>query len=370
MIGSWNDVADILNKLLGTNYTESKFRKQRQAFDRMLTVKESKEQSTEQEIENLVQLKYEIRKEKQKLFDERRALNKTSREYARIDEDLKKLGDVIREQSAKMLPYVETEPYVSNNDLFVCLSDFHYGLDVDNHFGAYNPKIAAKRLSNYISKIISIQKLNNSENAYVGFLGDLLNGEIHFTTQLENRENVTEQIQATAELLSEFVYELSKHFSHVYVNGVAGNHSRTSFKDSVLRGNRLDNLIPWYMKEKLSHLKNVSFIDDDNYDSTIAKVNIRGNEYLMVHGDYDGFNESGVSKLVMMLGKSPKGIFYGHLHKCSFDDISGVKIVRSGCFGGAVDDYTVSKRLFGRPSQMVCVIDETGIKACYPVELE
>ena len=34
-IGSWQDVADILNRLLGTEYTESKFRKQRQAFDRM-----------------------------------------------------------------------------------------------------------------------------------------------------------------------------------------------------------------------------------------------------------------------------------------------------------------------------------------------
>ena len=29
LIGSWQKVADILNELLGTNYTESKFRKER-----------------------------------------------------------------------------------------------------------------------------------------------------------------------------------------------------------------------------------------------------------------------------------------------------------------------------------------------------
>lgn len=41
-IGSWQDVADILNELLGTEYTESKFRKQRQAFDKMLAANRNK----------------------------------------------------------------------------------------------------------------------------------------------------------------------------------------------------------------------------------------------------------------------------------------------------------------------------------------
>ena len=36
-IGSWQDVADILNELLGTEYTESKFRKQRQACKENMT---------------------------------------------------------------------------------------------------------------------------------------------------------------------------------------------------------------------------------------------------------------------------------------------------------------------------------------------
>ena len=41
-IGSWQAVANILNELLGTEYTESKFRKQRQAFDKMLSANQSK----------------------------------------------------------------------------------------------------------------------------------------------------------------------------------------------------------------------------------------------------------------------------------------------------------------------------------------
>lgn len=314
--------------------------------------------------------KQEIRKEKQRLFDERTALNKTLRENARIEEDLSNLEVLIKNNGAVTLPKVENIIDESDNDLFIALSDFHLGIKTDNYFGSYDSDIAAQRLSQYLDKIIKIKELHNSENAYILLLGDLLNGEIHFTTQLENRENVTEQVQKTAELISAFVYELSKHFKCVYVNGVAGNHSRTSFKDQVLRGNRLDNLIPWYMKAKLSHIDNIRFIDDQNYDATIGCCTVRGKEYLMVHGDFDSFSEKGVSKLVMMLGFKPTAIFYGHLHRCSFDDIAGVKIIRSGSFSGTSDDYTISKRLSGQPSQMVCVVDSNGINACYPVQLD
>lgn len=328
------------------------------------------EKSDDSYLDEIRAEKQEIRKEKQRLFDERTALNKTLRENARIEEDLSKLEVLIKNNGAVTLPKVENIIDESDNDLFIALSDFHLGIKTDNYFGSYDSDIAAQRLSQYLDKIIKIKELHNSENAYILLLGDLLNGEIHFTTQLENRENVTEQVQKTAELISAFVYELSKHFKCVYVNGVAGNHSRTSFKDQVLRGNRLDNLIPWYMKAKLSHIDNIRFIDDQNYDATIGCCTVRGKEYLMVHGDFDSFSEKGVSKLVMMLGFKPTAIFYGHLHRCSFDDIAGVKIIRSGSFSGTSDDYTISKRLSGQPSQMVCVVDSNGINACYPVQLD
>ncbi len=372
---NWEEIAAIINSEFRSDESEYRseaaYRKPYQQAKRYLDANAFKTCKDEDSYFKELQLqKQDIRKEKQKLFDERTALNKTLRENARIEEDLSKLERLIKKNGSTTLPPVNNFIASADNDLFICLSDFHLGIDTDNYFGKYNSDIAANRLSQYLSKIIEIQKMHKSENAYVGILGDILNGEIHFTTQLENRENVTDQIQKSAELISAFIYELSKHFRTVYINGVAGNHSRTSFKDQVLRGNRLDNLIPWYIKAKLDHLQNVIFIDDENYDSTIATCIIRGNEYLMVHGDWDSYSESGVSKLVMMLNFKPRGIFYGHLHRCSYDDIANVKIIRSGSFSGTTDDYTISKRLSGKPSQMVCVIDRDGIKACYPVSLD
>lgn len=369
----WNGIADLMNKYFGDPdkpYSEAAWRKPYQQAKKFMEAGVFNKLSEDEYFKELRIQKQELEKQKVKTRDERVALNKTLRETARIEEDLSKLELLIKGNGSTTLPPINNSIESSDNDLFICLSDFHLGMNTDTYFGKYNSDIAAERLSQYLSQILEIQKLHKSENAHVGILGDILNGEIHFTVQLENRENITEQIQKSAELISAFIYELSKHFNTIYVNGVAGNHSRTSFKDQVLRGNRLDNLIPWYMKAKLDHLHNVVFVDDTNYDSTIATCIIRENEYLMVHGDWDSYSESGVSKLVMMLNFKPKGIFYGHLHRCSYDDIANVKIIRSGSFSGTTDDYTISKRITGKPCQMVCVIDNNGIKCCYPVSLD
>lgn len=222
---------------------------------------------------------------------------------------------------------------------------------------------------NYLEQINKIRILNKSENAYVLLLGDLISGNIHSTIRLENRENIIKQVQMVSELCSNFIYELSKEFNTVFVNSVAGNHSRIGLKDEVLRNERLDDFIPWYAKAKLSHIKNVKFIQSTNYDNTIGQFEIRGKYYWMVHGNYDQFNESGISKLVMMIGYKPQAIFTGHMHHCSYEDVSNVKYIRSGSFSGACDDYCVSKRITGRPTQMVCCVLDKGIKSLYPIDL-
>lgn len=372
----WNEIADLVNKEFRNDETEyrseSAYRKRYQTAKLFYENGVFNRLDEDTYLNQLRSAKQDVRKEKQKLFDERVALNKMLRETARNETDLLNLESLIRENGTYTLPPFQIDNIDNGKNMIVCLSDFHIGTDVKNHFGAYNAEIAEERLVNYLKNILKIKETHQVSNVYLFMLGDILSGEIHLTTQLQNRENVTEQIQKSAEMLSAFVYELSKHFSNVYINSVPGNHSRTSFKDQVLRNNRLDNLVPWYMEAKLSHLDHVHFISDKNYDSTIGCVQINDLKYLLVHGDFDSFNESGISKLLMMLDLKTSdvdAIFYGHLHRCSFDDVSNVKIIRSGSFCGSVDDYTISRRLIGNPSQIVCVVGESGIESFYQISL-
>ena len=371
---SWDEIADVINKEFRADESEYRtsaaYRKPYQYIRNFIAAgavkqyKDADEYSAELRIQ-----KHELQKEKQKLFDERNAMRKILREDARGEANLTILENLIKENGKTCFPPIEYVPDQFGTTLFVCLSDMHVGTMYDNVYGRYDSDIAYERLQEYLSEIIKLKDIYNASDVVVACLGDIISGGIHPTTQLENRENVIRQVQIASEYVSAFVYSLSKHFVRVTVNGVPGNHSRIGLKENVLRGERLDDLVIWYMKAKLEHINNIFFTDDLNSDPTIGRCIVEGKEYWIVHGDWDSYSESGIQKLVMMNKSIPEGIFFGHLHHNSYDDISGVKIIRSGSFCGTGDDYTISKRICGDPEQVVCVMDENGIKAFCPINL-
>ena len=226
---TWERIADIMNKEFphtdGRRFGESRYRKMFQAAEKFIA---GNVINVDSDAEELTKIKHEIQKERQKLSDERVAVNKTLRETARMETDLNYLKSLIQENGRTVFRDCNRVMEQSDNDLLIALSDFHLGADNVSYFGAYNSQIAEQRLQKYLEKIIQIQELHHSENAYVALLGDIINGGIRHTVQLQNRENLIAQVQKSAELISAFIYELSKHFRNVYVNSVAGNHSRTS----------------------------------------------------------------------------------------------------------------------------------------------
>lgn len=70
LIGSWNDVADVLNELLGTHYGESKFRKDKATFDRMLNANRDMFVDSDKQLQDIRiaqrELEKLVRKSKQK----------------------------------------------------------------------------------------------------------------------------------------------------------------------------------------------------------------------------------------------------------------------------------------------------------------
>jgi hypothetical protein len=154
----------------------------------------------------------------------------------------------------------------------------------------------------------------------------------------------------------------------VFFHSVVGNHTRIDRKDDAIHNERLDDLIAWTVYLRLNHVGNFAY-RKNYYDTGISQINIRGNEYVGVHGDYDDYSPAGLSKLCMAIGHVPYAVLYGHLHTCSVSESNGIKMIRGGSLCGSGDSFTVEKRLTGKPSQMVCVCNEDGVEAYYPVEL-
>lgn len=318
-------------------------------------------------LSELESKKIEIQKERQKFFDERTAFNKIVRERSRQEELNEILVDAIQHSD---LPKLNYEPHVSeysDNDLLVSLNDIHYGANVKNAWNEYNSDICRKMFSNYLDKIISIQKRHGSQNCYVWSNGDAIHGNLKYSIAVTNKENVIEQIMGVSELISEFLSELSLCFDNVYFVTVGGNHSRLNpNKDQSLYTERLDDLIEWYVKARLQDYVNVTILDA-RIDETMYVFEVRGKNYLGCHGDYES-GEAKIQTLQAMSGKQIYAVLLGHKHHNKIDNVQNIKTVMAGSFLG-VDSYCVTKRIIGRPEQLVCVCDGTGIICYYDIPL-
>lgn len=315
-------------------------------------------------------MKRELERAKIQFRDERNAWNKQNYADTRIEETLDILDRKISTQG-KINFEVHDKPIVDgDNDLICILSDLHIGQTFKSLWGEYNTDIAKERLNKYFNEILNIQNVHGSEKCHVLLQGDLISGSIHRTIQISNKENVIEQIKIAIELISSFCYELTKYFSHVYLYNVAGNHSRLiENKDNAVHNERLDDFIGWDVGRTLEHIDNFHVMSHRKLDIGIVDINVRGKSYISVHGDFDAFNKQGVLNLCSMLGFFPYACLYGHLHTPSYDEVNGVKMVRSGSLSGSGDDYTIEKRLCGDPCQTVLVCDNKGIRCTYNVVL-
>lgn len=356
----------------GNCFNESEVRKRMYGMKRMIELHDKYEKTPAQNNDVIeIQLaKRELEAAKVQFRDERAAWNRQNIIDARVNQKLDYLETVLKESGERIYIPSPVEVCVgsSDNDLLVILSDLHIGAAFSSEWGEYNSDIATRRLNQYIREIVKIAERHNSENCFVSIQGDLISGNIHKSIQVTNRENVIDQIKIAANLITDFCFELSNYFKKVTITNVSGNHSRIDKKEDALHSERLDDLIGWIVKNSLSHINKITF-KENNLDIGIASIDIRGKEYIAVHGDYDSYSSSGVSNLCMMIHRIPYAILYGHLHHCSVDEVNGVKMVRGGSLAGSGDAFTIEKRLSGKPSQMVCVCSSSGIEAYYPVEL-
>ncbi len=309
----------------------------------------------------------ELRKERQKFYDQRNAFTKAVRDRSR-QEELNEI--IVHAVQGGELPRLDYQPHQimhTGNDLLVSLNDIHYGANVNNAWNRYNSDICKSMMRKYLDRIIAIGQMHQSENCICWMNGDAISGNIHYSIAVTNKENVIEQVMGVSELISEFLAELSNHFNHVYFVSVAGNHSRINpNKDNTLASERLDDLIEWYIKARLQNFENVHF-ECNKIDSTMYTINIRGKTYCGIHGDYDG-SDSKIQALQTMIGVPVYAILSGHLHHNKVDTVQGIKTVMAGSFLG-MDDYCVQKRIFGHPEQMVCVCNQDGIMCHYDIDL-
>ena len=367
------DYSELAPLVYGQEYAGDNARKM--MYGSLKTLQMMDEHETEEcakndaDVLNKIEMKQiELKKEQQKFYDQRNALTKLLRERARQEE----LNDIIT--SAVMngdLPELEYDPGLvtySGRDLLVSLNDIHYGAVVDNYWHKYNSDICAEMMAKYLAKVIKIADEMNAENCIIWCNGDEISGNIHYSIAVSNKENVIDQIVGVSELIAKFIAELSRHFNSVKYVSVSGNHSRINpNKDLALNDERLDDLVEWYLKARLQNFDNVEIGAGVRVDPTMYMIDVRGKTYVGVHGDFDA-TDAKVQALQIMAQKPVYAVLSGHLHHNKIDSVQGIKTIMAGSFLG-MDSYCVTKRIYGAPEQLVCVVNEDGVDCAFDVAL-
>lgn len=367
-IGTWEDVADVLNKILETDYTSSKFRKQFQAFEKMLKANEDKFFTDDGYLKELQEERQKLQKEKQKLSDERVELNRLIREEARKESYLDLVRRVICEEVKPMYwEYDNKCDYAfTKNSLIVHLTDIHAGEEVDIYSNKFNQDILKQRIEDYTDKVINIAKLHHSEKCYL-ICGEVISGCIHNNLRLQNNMDMMESFKLVSELISSMIAVLSDYFDEVHIYVTEGNHSRiTANKEDSLKGENMDVLLPFYLKARLQNIKSV-FVHDNPDPIEIAKFDVYDNHIMAAHGDRDNPHNV-VQNFTMIFGIKPDIVYLGHRHTNGLSTVFGSRVIESGSLIGT-NNYAQDIRKTGKPEQTVSVIDENGLVCLYDIVL-
>ena len=367
-IGTWEDVADVLNELLNTEYTSSKFRKQFQAFEKMLKANENKFFTDDGYLKELQKERQELQKEKQKLSDERIELNRQIREEARKESYLDLVRRVILEETQPIeLKHNNDCNYaLTDNSLIVHLTDIHAGEEVDIYSNKFNEQILKERIENYTDKILNIARLHHSENCYL-IISEVVSGIIHNNLRLQNNMDMMESFKYISELIASMITTLSNYFDEVHIYVTEGNHSRISAnKEDSLKGENMDILLPFYLRARLQNYYNVHCYDNAD-PIEIARFDVYGNHIMAAHGDRDN-PQSVIQNFTMIFGIKPDIVYLGHRHTNGLSTVFGSRVVESGSLIGT-NNYAQDIRKCSKPEQTVSVIDANGLVCLYDVTL-
>lgn len=358
-IGTWEDIADLMNDLLGYEYGEARYRKQFAIIKKIIESEEDKSfydengDSPSEHLQQLEDLKTEIYKERCKLQDANREKRNILREEARF-ENLKQtlIDNLDKFPSYKVNDYKPIQKDVKRKIAILQLSDWHCGALIKNQFNNYNVDIMVERATKIRDKALDYCQNHGVTDLVVEINGDMINGQIHVSSRVQSEENSVQQIIIITDVLTKFINSLKPYFNTIRIITTLGNHGRLLPKKSeTVTNENFEMLIPIMLKDRLS---DVEIIDSKGFDFVAYKLYDK--VILLSHGQNDSLNRT-ISDFSKMYKFVPAEIHLGHTH--SYKDINDcdVKVTVNGSLMGS-DDYAISIRKLTTPSQNLIIYED------------
>ena len=269
-IGSWQEVADILNELLGTKFTESKYRKNYKLYSE--GYQDSFLKSTENYNKEIDKKLNEIKKEKIKLQTLNIERNRLDRKEARQELYYEQIASLIN--ALPLLNFNPCNDYEDDNveQYVLTLADIHAGAKFESMKNAYSIEIMQERFEYLAEKIETFIKEHKCKELYVVGLGDYIQGCIHLNDLRINDSTVTKATVQVSRIVAQFLNYISQFANIKYFHIISSNHSQMRYlgtKPNEFMDEDMEYIIGHYIKDLLSNNKHVEVNVSDEYQDYV-----------------------------------------------------------------------------------------------------
>lgn len=319
----------------------------------------------------------ELRKERQRLSDQRRELNKTISKSGRAEnlyEYIARTAQYIAENEDIACRSIGSSEYdcsnTPQNEAVLVFSDWHYGMVTDNIYNKFDTNICIERINTIVKKAVDRIVSNNCSKVHIIVLGDLFHGAIHTSARVASEELVCEQMMHISEVLAQSIIFISGFVNDVEVHMTYGNHARTiQNKNDSIHSDNMERIVRWWLEQRCSGYDSIKICEESKNEFIF--VDVMGHTICATHGDIDSVK--GSAKTIHTLMSKTYGIdveyfIMGDKHHYERFDEFGITSIICGSLCGT-DDYANDKRLYTEPSQLLLIVNEReGIDAEYKLK--
>ena len=366
-IGSWQGVADILNELLGTEYTESKFRKQRQAFDKMFAANQSKFSNDKAILDDIAEQRRELAKERVKLQTEKLEYNRWLREEARDELITEKICDAVNSLVPLDIPEHIT-PVHNTRAYALVYGDEHFGVEYElkGLFGdiinAYSPEIFEERMWDLFHQTVEIVQKENIDTLNVFNMGDFNDGILRVSQLMKLRYGVVDGTIKYADFIANWLNELTK-FVRVKYQSTNGNHSELRLigqPKGTFTEDNMGKVVTEFIKTRLKDNPNFTYIENP---TGFIYAQLACNTVLGIHGEVKNM-KTAIDEFSRIYNVPIQYLLAGHLHHNKTEEIGvNSEVINVGSIIG-VDSYSLSLRKTANASAKLLVFEQTRGKVC------
>lgn len=313
IIGSWDDVAVVLNRLLGANYRPNTYRNNFQSYNKFRQVDLEKSESSL--LEEIKEQRRELEKEKIQIQTANIERNRIDRAESRHKMYYQYVGTAIQS-----LPMPDFRPLYSDFEnkveYLVTLADVHYGANFKSENNEYSPAIAKERFEYLSARIVSFVQSHKLRKIHIVSLGDLVQGVLRVSDLKINDSSVVKAVVEISRLVALFLNEISAYVMVEYYHSPTANHTQIrplGTKASEIADEDLEYVIGNYIKDLCANNDRITVHLADEGKQYI-EIPIFDYEIVAMHGHQIKNIETSVRDMSMLKRTFIDYLILGHFH--------------------------------------------------------